>query len=243
MFCYQLTVLCYNAVLNWVMVEGVVAAERISQFLSEGAAVDYVQHRSVSDSQPAIEVHSGAFSWEAAPENILWDPSGAKSVQFGDRKHAKAMRRKAAELHAQRKGDNTAAPPRAVLSDIDLRIPVGSLCCVVGKVGAGKSALLHSILGEMLKLEGSVSVSGSVSYASQSAFILNASVRENILFMSPYDQERYLSVVKGCCLVSDFQLLPDGDATEIGERCGAIDVEDAAASSMFASVTHVLVCP
>ena len=70
----------------------------------------------------------------------------------------------------------------------------------------------------MLKLEGSVSVSGSVSYASQSAFILNATVRENILFTSQYEQERYLAVVKGCCLVTDFQLLPDGDTTEIGER-------------------------
>ena len=112
---------------------------------------------------------------------------------------------------------------------------------VVGKVGAGKSALLHSILGEMLKLEGSVSVSGSVSYASQSAFILNATVRENILFCSTYDQERYLSVVKGCCLVSDFQLLPEGDATEIGERCGPIDVEDAAAILMFC-FCHILSC-
>ena len=137
-----------------------------------------------------------------------------------------------------------AAPPRAVLSDISLRVPTGALCCVVGKVGSGKTALLHSILGEMLKLEGSVSVSGSVSYASQSAFILNATVRENILFTSEYEQERYLAVGKGCCLVrltntyslaahlliefysnkslseqvTDFQLLPDGDATEIGER-------------------------
>jgi ABC-type polysaccharide/polyol phosphate transport system ATPase subunit len=88
-----------------------------------------------------------------------------------------------------------------VLSDISLRVPTGALCCVVGKVGSGKTALLHSILGEMLKLEGSVSVSGSVSYASQSAFILNATVRENILFTSEYEQERYLAVVKGCCLV------------------------------------------
>ena len=62
-----------------------------------------VQHTSVSESQPAVHVQSGAFSWESAPENILWDPTGSKKVQFGDRKHAKAMRRKAAELHEQRK--------------------------------------------------------------------------------------------------------------------------------------------
>ena len=100
-----------------------------------------------------------------------------------DRKHAKAMRKKAAELDAKRKAD--AAPPRAVLKDIDLRVEAGVLCCVVGRVGSGKSALLQSILGEMLKLEGTVRVSGNVSFASQSAFILNATVRENVLFCSP----------------------------------------------------------
>ena len=41
------------------MVEGVVAGERISQFLSEGAAVDYVQK--ATGSAVSVEIHSGAF--------------------------------------------------------------------------------------------------------------------------------------------------------------------------------------
>ena len=76
-----------------------------------------------------------------------------------------------------------AQPARSVLRDIDLSIDAGSLTCVIGQVGSGKSALLHSVLGEMLKSRGSVSVSGSLSYASQSAFILNASVKNSKIVM------------------------------------------------------------
>ena len=61
---------------------------------------------------------------------------------------------------------------------------------IIGQVGSGKSALLHSVLGEMhaelgemLKSRGSVSVSGSLSYASQSAFILNGSVKNSKIVM------------------------------------------------------------
>ena len=211
-----------------------VAAERISQFLSEGSAEDYVEHTAtrtapenyvehIGTSTPgskeaAVEVRSGSFSWESAPSQILWDPKAAKTTQFGDRKHAKEMRRKAEELAFQRKAAGSAGGvgggARAVLLEIDLRVETGALCCVIGKVGSGKSALLHSVLGEMLKLDGSVSVAGSVSYASQSAFILNATVKDNILFSSEFNQERYLKVVKGCCLVSDLNLLPEGEQSD-----------------------------
>ena len=92
------------------------------------------------------------------------------------------MRRKAAQVAAQREAEK-AQPARSVLRDIDLRIDAGSLTCIIGQVGSGKSALLHSVLGEMLKSRGSVSVSGSLSYASQSAFILNASVKNSNMVM------------------------------------------------------------
>ena len=57
-----------------------------------------------------------------------------------------------------------------------------------------------------------------VAYASQQPWILNATVRDNILFGLPYDEERYNKVVRNCSLVRDFEVLIAGDETEIGER-------------------------
>ena len=47
---------------------------------------------------------------------------------------------------------------------IDLEIPKGKLVAVVGQVGAGKSSLVSAILGEMEKLEGTVTVQVATSY-------------------------------------------------------------------------------
>lgn len=50
------------------------------------------------------------------------------------------------------------------------------------------------------------------------AWILNATVRENILFGKPFDAEKYETVLNVCELVADIKVLPNGDQTEIGER-------------------------
>lgn len=59
---------------------------------------------------------------------------------------------------------------------------------------------------------------GTIAYVSQSAWIQSGSIRENILFGSPMDSERYRDTLERCSLVKDFELLPYGDLTEIGER-------------------------
>ncbi|GKT32288.1 ATP-binding cassette sub-family C member 2 [Aduncisulcus paluster] len=63
-----------------------------------------------------------------------------------------------------------------------------------------------------------VTINGSVSYSSQTPFILNASVRDNILFGMPYEKEKYERIVEACCLVPDLIQLKNGDLTEIGEK-------------------------
>lgn len=59
---------------------------------------------------------------------------------------------------------------------------------------------------------------GSIAYVAQQAWIQNASVRDNILFGKPYDEEKYNSVLEACALLPDLEILPAGDATEIGEK-------------------------
>jgi ABC-type multidrug transport system fused ATPase/permease subunit len=105
-----------------------------------------------------------------------------------------------------------------VLENTTFTIPKGSLAVVVGVTGSGKSSLLQAaLLGEGLHVAGTAAVGGRISYASQSAWIQNATLRDNVLFGTPYDQERYDRVVFACALLSDFKLLAAGDMTEIGK--------------------------
>jgi ABC-type multidrug transport system fused ATPase/permease subunit len=62
---------------------------------------------------------------------------------------------------------------------------------IVGQVGSGKTSLLHAILGEMEVSSGSVEVRGNFAYVAQTAFIVNATIKENILFGEPLDELLY----------------------------------------------------
>uniref|UniRef100_A0A671VKK2 ATP-binding cassette, sub-family C (CFTR/MRP), member 3 n=1 Tax=Sparus aurata TaxID=8175 RepID=A0A671VKK2_SPAAU len=106
----------------------------------------------------------------------------------------------------------------AVLHNINVMVPQGSLLAVVGHVGCGKSSLISALLGEMEKLEGDVSVRGSVAYVPQQAWIQNATLRDNILFGKPYNEQKYTCVLEACALTPDLEVLPGGDMTEIGEK-------------------------
>ncbi|KAF9582973.1 hypothetical protein BGW38_010496 [Lunasporangiospora selenospora] len=111
-----------------------------------------------------------------------------------------------------------ATPKRPVLSNINLQIPEGSLTAVVGRIGQGKSSLLSAIMGEMYKLQGAVKVYGDIAYVPQQAWIINATLKDNILFGKAFDQQLYDQVVFAAGLSPDLEMLPAGDQTEIGER-------------------------
>ncbi|CAG9860399.1 unnamed protein product [Phyllotreta striolata] len=104
------------------------------------------------------------------------------------------------------------------LIDLTFRIEPGTLCCVVGNVGAGKSSILQLLLRELTVKSGTMTTNGRIAFASQEPWLFVSSVRNNILFGKPYDRERYREVVKVCSLIKDFQQFPFGDKTLVGER-------------------------
>ena len=104
------------------------------------------------------------------------------------------------------------------IKDINFQIKRGEFVVVVGEIGAGKSSLLSALVGEMRKTGGSVLIGGTVGYCSQTAWIQNATVKNNILFGREFDAIKYNAVIQACALLSDFEMLPNGDGTEIGER-------------------------
>jgi len=105
------------------------------------------------------------------------------------------------------------------IRDIELKIPRGALVAIVGPVGSGKSSLLQAILGEMRSDGGSrVIVGGRLAYSPQQAWIMNGTIRENVLFGQEWNEERYHSVLQQCALDSDIASLANGDATLVGEK-------------------------
>ncbi|KAK4697308.1 hypothetical protein P7C71_g748, partial [Lecanoromycetidae sp. Uapishka_2] len=107
---------------------------------------------------------------------------------------------------------------RKCLEDINFTAHKGELSCVVGRVGAGKSSFLQAILGDVWKIHGEVVVYGATAYVAQSPWVMNASVKENIVFGHRWDPRFYERTLQACAFTEDLKTLPDGDQTEVGER-------------------------
>ncbi|XP_054155703.1 multidrug resistance-associated protein 1-like [Oppia nitens] len=106
------------------------------------------------------------------------------------------------------------------LNQIDLHIREGMFVAIVGDVGSGKSSLLSAIIGDMKLIAGTVNIRSNVSiaYVPQQAWIQNATIKQNIMFGKPFDEELYDRVIDSCALRPDLRQLAGGDQTEIGEK-------------------------
>ncbi|KAK2592431.1 hypothetical protein QQS21_009883 [Conoideocrella luteorostrata] len=104
------------------------------------------------------------------------------------------------------------------LEDISLDFVEGGLNVVTGQSGSGKSTLLLAILGETYLEGGCVTVPADIAYASQTSWLQNQTIQDNILFGSLMEKARYDRVLAACCLPEDLRELPEGDQTSVGEN-------------------------
>ncbi|KAL0058578.1 hypothetical protein AAF712_014741 [Marasmius tenuissimus] len=145
---------------------------------------------------------------------------------------------------------------RFELRDATVVFPEGELTVVTGPTASGKTALLMAVLGEMTLLSGQIILSKNprrvdahgnmhtISYAAQTPWLRHQSIKDNILFGYPHDEQRYKAVVDACALKPDFDILEDGDATEIGARgvslSGGQKARVALARAVYARTKYVL---
>ncbi|KAH9491630.1 Multidrug resistance-associated protein 1 [Bulinus truncatus] len=151
-------------------------SQKLNKFLNqEDIQEDLVKKKANTDSDVAIEIIDGTFTWQRSAE-------------------------------------------KETLKNIDLKISVGSLVAIVGMVGMGKTSLLSAILGQMQKLKGTVFVKGKTAYVPQEAWVQNMTLRDNILFGSEFQDNKYQKTLHACALMEDLKVLSAGDKTIIGER-------------------------
>lgn len=167
------------------------------------------------DQELALLAKDATFEWESYGKDsgVAFSSKGARGGG-PSRGKVKSVKEDAAK--------ETPAPGKDVplfqVKNVTMTIPRGQLVAVVGPVGSGKSSLLQGLIGEMRKVSGHVSFGGRVGYCAQTAWIQNATLRDNITFGQPFDEDRYWRIIEIACLLPDLQLLPDGDLTEIGEK-------------------------
>ncbi len=105
------------------------------------------------------------------------------------------------------------------LDNINLTIKRGQLVCIIGEVGSGKSSLIQAMLNNMISDNSSkIIINGNISYVAQESWIQNNTVKNNILFYRPYEQEKYEKILELCELYQDINTFPGLDETEIGEK-------------------------
>ncbi|KAG0313878.1 Canalicular multispecific organic anion transporter 2, partial [Podila horticola] len=199
-----------------------VATTRIERFLLaeeiENAVVE--REEELGQDTPVIEVKDGVFAWcrefpevETDKERSAREKKEVKKRQEAEKAAFKAGKPAPVKLESAKDEDRS-----PTLIGINMRITKGSLTAVVGRVGQGKTSLLSAVIGDMYKRKGSVRIRGQVTYAAQQPWIVNATLRDNIVFGLEFDAKKYDRIVYVCGLLPDIDMLPAGDQTEIGER-------------------------
>jgi len=120
----------------------------------------------------------------------------------------------------------------AVLKNINLDVPSGSILGILGKTGSGKSTLVQLLPRILDPPAGSVYLDGrdirsydlprlrsSISMVPQETFLFSASIRDNIAFGSRNGDDRLVQEVAAISTIQrDFNTFPDGRETVVGER-------------------------
>lgn len=230
------------------------ALDRIATFLGEDEVPEYVStfKRPVVTAQPTsddelIGITNASFQWNQAKEAEKPKPSSQPATAT-----------ESTESSGAAEAETEAEPFE--LRDISVIFPTGELSLITGGTASGKTALLMALLGEMTLLPSSNSkvhlpknptqvdattgLSNSISYCAQTPWLEHSSIRDNILFGSAFDPERYDQVIECCALGPDLERFEDRDDTEIGARgvtlSGGQKARVALARAVYARPKHVL---
>lgn len=170
-----------------------------------------------AEKTPKVVQQQGGNRKDLRPEQKL---SLSDGLKHGSSKNSLLASTANVHLTASQTVNGLGANQTAItaLRNITYQVRAGELMIIVGRVGSGKSSMLMSILGELPLASGKMSIRGRISYSAQEPWIFAGTVRENVLFGKPYNEDRYQQVLRVCSLDKDIELFPYGDETVVGER-------------------------
>jgi len=191
-----------------------ISTKRILDFLQCDDLVDYIENIDNDNDKYAIIIKNASLSWLSSETKILENEIKGKDYKPIDPDDGIELTEKRNEV------DENVQNNRSIntLVNINLSFEKGKCYCVIGPVGAGKSSLLSAILGNLILKTGNVQVSGSIAYHEQQPWIINNTIKENILSGLPYNEEKLNEAILGANLIPDLSIFPFGIETEIGER-------------------------
>lgn len=239
-----------------------VSLKRISAYLDEEEVTPQVSSLKAKSTDYAVEdglgLEKASFKWNEVEQAA----DHSKSTTLDSHSNLSAPSPTEGDSSVVTDGESTVDSPDSSqdhhfeLRDVDILFPEGKLTVITGPTASGKTALLMALLGEMTTISGRIIMSKniskvdenghthSLSYAAQTPWIRHQSIKENILFDSPYDEERYNQVIECCALKPDLDVLEDGDSTEIGARgvnlSGGQKARVALARAVYARTKYVL---
>lgn len=250
-------------------IQSKISLSRLERYLDLPELTEYVEPNPPTDAVESeavcgsITIRNGTFSWvdpDAGPVRPIQDEK-PKKERKSKKKGKKADDEISSSVHSHKSEDSKSSEnteltsprgPVITLRDINCHIESGSLVALVGTVGSGKSSFLSAILGELEPIHDSKVYlprpdgrkDGFVSYCSQTPWVVNDTLRGNILFGRQFDPDRYEEVIDACALRDDLAVLPAGDMTEIGERginlSGGQKARVSLARAMYSKETKVV---
>ncbi|KAL4874710.1 P-loop containing nucleoside triphosphate hydrolase protein [Aspergillus karnatakaensis] len=130
-----------------------------------------------------------------------------------------SRRQRAVTVQLTRASAGWNAETPSIVQNADLDVAAPTVLAVVGPIGCGKTTLLQMLLGETRSAAGSVSLSKSrIGYCSQMPWLVNDTVRDNIVGSAVFDETWYNSVVRATALDKDFKEMMFGDSTMVANE-------------------------
>ncbi|KAF8309911.1 hypothetical protein DL93DRAFT_2230628 [Clavulina sp. PMI_390] len=205
--------------LNWMLpgfIAGKVSMDRLDEFFYETEVLDrFAENENENDTvesflppvadPDALGFHNAVFAWDNSADSASGS-APATPMTSSSTPGSGGSRR----FRLQVPGD--------------LYFEPGVLNLILGPTGSGKTSMLLALLGEMHFVPSgpdswyNLPRHNGVSYAAQSPWVLNRTIKDNILFGEEYDEDRYKTVLSQCALEPDLELFQAGDETEVGEK-------------------------